>query len=68
MSAALITGSAGLIGSETAKWFHEQGFDVVGKGNDLRAWFFGTQAQAPNWKYPYGLRDILKEIHAACGG
>ena len=26
------------------------------------------QAHYPNWKYQYGLNDILKEIHAACGG
>ena len=44
MSVALITGSAGLIGSETAKWFHNQGFEVVGLDNDLRAWFFGAKA------------------------
>lgn len=44
MSVAIITGSAGLIGSETAKWFHEKGFTVVGIDNDLRAWFFGAAA------------------------
>ena len=44
MSVALITGSAGLIGSETCRWFHEQGFEIVGVDNDLRAWFFGPQA------------------------
>jgi len=44
MSVALITGSAGLIGSETCKWFHRHGFDIVGIDNDLRAWFFGKQA------------------------
>jgi CDP-paratose 2-epimerase len=44
MSVAIITGSAGLIGSETSRWFHEQGFDIVGIDNDLRAWFFGSQA------------------------
>ena len=44
MAVALITGSAGLIGSETTKWFHQQGFDVVGIDNDMRAWFFGDQA------------------------
>ena len=44
MSVALITGSAGLIGSETTKWFHQQGFDIVGIDNDLRAWFFGEAA------------------------
>jgi CDP-paratose 2-epimerase len=44
MSVALITGSAGLIGSETSRWFHDKGFDVVGIDNDMRAWFFGEQA------------------------
>ena len=44
MAVAIITGSAGLIGSETTKWFHQQGFDVVGIDNDMRAWFFGDQA------------------------
>jgi len=44
MAVALITGSAGLIGSETTKWFHERGFTVVGIDNDLRAWFFGAAA------------------------
>lgn len=44
MSIALVTGSAGLIGSETVKWFHERGFDVVGIDNDMRARFFGPAA------------------------
>lgn len=44
MSVALVTGSAGLIGSETCRWFHDQGFEIVGIDNDLRAWFFGPQA------------------------
>lgn len=44
MSIALITGSAGLIGSETAKRFHAEGFDIVGIDNDMRARFFGAEA------------------------
>src|SRR5215471_8736435 len=44
MSVALVTGSAGLIGSETAKWFHSQGFDVAGIDNDMRSRFFGQEA------------------------
>lgn len=44
MSIALVTGSAGLIGSETSKRFHEEGFDVVGVDNDMRARFFGAEA------------------------
>ena len=44
MSVVIITGSSGLIGSETAKFFHEQGFDVVGLDNNMRAYFFGEDA------------------------
>jgi len=44
MSIALVTGSAGLIGSETCKRFHAEGFDVVGIDNDMRAKFFGAEA------------------------
>ncbi|MBF0440633.1 MAG: NAD-dependent epimerase/dehydratase family protein [Oligoflexales bacterium] len=41
MSVALVTGSSGLIGSETVKFLHEKGFDVVGIDNNLREYFFG---------------------------
>ncbi len=44
MSIALVTGSAGLIGSETCKRFDRAGFDVVGIDNDMRAQFFGQEA------------------------
>ena len=41
MSIALITGSAGLIGSESCKLFHEKGLEIVGIDNNMRAYFFG---------------------------
>jgi CDP-paratose 2-epimerase len=44
MSVAIITGSAGLIGSEAATFFGDLGFDVVGIDNDLRRVFFGEEA------------------------
>lgn len=44
MSVAIITGSAGLIGSEAARFFHNKGFDIVGVDNDMRARFFGPEA------------------------
>ena len=44
MSVIVITGSSGLIGSETAKFFHQQGFDVVGLDNNMRSYFFGEDA------------------------
>jgi len=40
----LVTGSAGLIGSQSAKFFIEKGFDVVGIDNNMRAYFFGAEA------------------------
>jgi CDP-paratose 2-epimerase len=44
MPTAIVTGSGGLIGSEAARYFAEQGFDVVGVDNDMRAYFFGPEA------------------------
>jgi CDP-paratose 2-epimerase len=44
MSMVMITGSAGLIGSEAALYFAELGFDVVGIDNDMRRVFFGEEA------------------------
>lgn len=43
MKVILITGSSGLIGSEVAAFFHDQGFMVHGLDNNQRAVFFGTQ-------------------------
>lgn len=40
----LVTGSAGLIGSETARFFHARGFNIVGIDNDMRQVFFGADA------------------------
>lgn len=44
MSVAIVTGSGGLIGSETVKRFHREGFDVIGIDNDMRSYFFGEDA------------------------
>jgi CDP-paratose 2-epimerase len=44
VAVAVITGSCGLIGSETARHFAGEGFDVVGVDNDMRATFFGASA------------------------
>jgi len=40
----IVTGSAGLIGSETVKHFANDGARVVGIDNDMRAQFFGAEA------------------------
>jgi len=41
---AIVTGSGGLVGSETVSHLAERGFDVVGLDNDMRARFFGPEA------------------------
>jgi CDP-paratose 2-epimerase len=43
MAVVLITGAAGLIGSESALFFAGKGFDVVGVDNDMRRYFFGDE-------------------------
>ena len=50
MSIVIVTGSGGVIGSEAVRFFSEQGFDVVGVDNNMRAEFFGEAASvAPNY-------------------
>jgi CDP-paratose 2-epimerase len=44
MSVAIITGSAGLVGSEAVAHFASLGMDVVGIDNGMRARFFGEDA------------------------
>ncbi|MDD5465409.1 MAG: NAD-dependent epimerase/dehydratase family protein [Candidatus Omnitrophica bacterium] len=41
MSVVIVTGSCGLIGSETVTFFAEKGFDIVGMDNNMRKSFFG---------------------------
>jgi CDP-paratose 2-epimerase len=44
VSVVVVTGSAGLIGSETVRQFANLGHDVIGIDNDLRSLFFGSSA------------------------
>jgi CDP-paratose 2-epimerase len=44
MRTIIVTGSAGLIGSETVKRFAQDGARVVGIDNDMRREFFGPEA------------------------
>ena len=57
MEIALITGSAGLIGSESVRFFTDKGFKVVGIDNDMRKSFFGEEAST-EWN-----RDVLKKLY-----
>lgn len=40
----LVTGSGGLIGSESVRFFSKKGFDIVGIDNNMREYFFGKEA------------------------
>ncbi|MBI2599797.1 NAD-dependent epimerase/dehydratase family protein [Candidatus Daviesbacteria bacterium] len=40
----LVTGSAGLIGSASVRFFADKGFEVLGIDNDCRKYFFGSVA------------------------
>lgn len=44
MGVIVITGSAGLIGSESVRFFAEKGYQIVGIDNDMRQVFFGQEA------------------------
>ena len=55
MSIVLITGSSGLIGSESVEFFCKKGFDVLGVDNNLRKFFFGKDGST-SW-----VRNSLKK-------
>lgn len=72
MKKVLITGSAGLIGSESVKFFCQKDFEVIGIDNNMREYFFGKEASTvwnekkleekfPN-QYKYYNIDIRDEI------
>lgn len=44
MKYALITGSAGLIGSQSVDFFHNKGYHIIGIDNNMRSYFFGENA------------------------
>jgi len=48
MKIAIVTGSSGLIGSQTTDFFHNKGYTIVGIDNDMRAYFFGNAASTKN--------------------
>lgn len=82
MSVAIVTGSAGLVGSEAVRHFCAQGMDVVGIDNDMRSTFFGPEAstrpsrealekELPGYRHcDVDIRDFesLRGIFAEFGG
>jgi CDP-paratose 2-epimerase len=59
MGVAIITGAAGLIGGEACTFFHQRGLEIVGIDNDLRSYFFGSQAST-TWN-AQRLKTTLKD-------
>jgi CDP-paratose 2-epimerase len=55
MNICLITGSCGLVGSESAFYFAQKGMKIVGIDNDMRAQYFGKSASTKK------MRKILSE-------
>jgi len=48
----LVTGSCGLIGTESCLYFHERGYSILGIDNDMRSYFFGSESSTiPNREF-----------------
>ncbi len=62
MKTILVTGCAGLIGSESVRFFSEKGYSVVGIDNDMRQYFFGPSAST-KW-----MMQELKESYTGFRG
>jgi len=62
MSVVLITGSCGLVGSESVEFFSSKGFDVVGIDNNSRLKFFGKDGDI-NWIKSSLIKSCKNYIH-----
>jgi CDP-paratose 2-epimerase len=62
MSVAIITGSAGLVGSESTTYFASQGLEIAGIDNDMRAVFFGPDAST-SWVRQRLQREVRSYTH-----
>lgn len=67
----IITGSSGLVGSTSARFFLKKGFRVIGIDNDMRAYFFGPESST-QWQgqqlikeYPNNFRLYPADIRDA---
>jgi CDP-paratose 2-epimerase len=62
MNSILVTGSAGLIGSDVCRSFHREGYAVHGVDNNQRAVFFGPQGDT-RWNLTRLLQDLRGYVH-----
>ena len=63
MSIALVTGSCGLVGSESAYFFSKKGFDILGIDNNARKFFFGKDGDI-SWVKKKLKKDLRNYKHA----
>ena len=57
MRKIIVTGSAGLIGSESVRHFAADGYRVIGIDNDMRSQFFGSEASTKKTR-----DDLLRTV------
>ena len=73
MPTVIVTGSGGLIGSESVSHFVQAGYRVVGVENDMRARFFGADASTAHTtealveRFPEEFRSLELDIRDAEG-
>lgn len=60
MSIVLITGSAGLIGSEAVEYFANLGYEIVGIDNNMRQYFFGNDGDT-KWNHQLLSEKLRKQ-------
>lgn len=58
MKKILVTGSAGLVGSEAVKFFEEKGWKVYGVDANMRSFFFGTPKKEA--QFDVDIRDVVQ--------
>lgn len=58
----LITGSAGLVGSESTKFFAKKGFEIHGIDNNMRAYYFGQEAST-DWSRKNLKKSFKDQYH-----
>ncbi|MFA6357055.1 MAG: NAD-dependent epimerase/dehydratase family protein [Candidatus Omnitrophota bacterium] len=61
MAIVIVTGSCGLVGSETVSFFAQKGFDIVGIDNNMRQSFFGADGST-FWNQKR-LQKLYKNYH-----
>ena len=62
MSIVLITGSCGLVGSESSLFFSKKGFDIIGIDNNARRYFFGKDGDV-TWVKSKLKKEIKNYYH-----